>query len=226
VTRNTRVHLLRHGEVHNPDGTLYGHLPGFHLSDLGREMAERAAHTMGQRDVVHLVASPLERAQETARPLAALLGLDVVTDERVTEATSVFQGRPFAGGRGVLRQPLEWRHLWNPFRPSWGEPYAQVAARMTAAVDDVRRAATGHEAVIVSHQLPIWVTRLRLEGRPFLHDPRSRRCTLCSLTSLTFEDDRLVTLTYSEPAADLLPVTGPRLPLRARRPRAVSPPPM
>ena len=205
--------------MHNPDGTLYGRMPGFHLSDLGQEMAERVAHAMGSRDIVQLVASPLERAQETAQPLAALLGLDIVTDERVTEATSVFEGGPFSGGQGVLRRPLEWRHLWNPFRPSWGEPYAQVAARMTAAVDDVRRAATGHEAVIISHQLPIWATRLHVEGRSFFHDPRRRICTLCSLTSLTFEGDRLVTLDYSEPAADLLPVKEPRLPLRARRPR-------
>ena len=51
--------------------------------------------------------------------------------------------------------------------------------------------AAGHEAVIVSHQLPIWITRLHVEKRSFLHDPRKRQCTLCSLTSFHFVGDAL-----------------------------------
>ena len=66
-------------------------------------------------------------------------------------------------------------------------------------------AADGHEALLVSHQLPIWVTRLRAEGRPFFHDPRKRECSLASVTSLRFDGDRFVGLDYSEPVADLLP---------------------
>ena len=68
---------------------------------------------------------------------------------------------------------------------------------------------------MVSHQLPIWVTRLKAEGRRFLHDPRKRQCTLCSLTSFTFEDDRLVSVGYSEPAGDLIPVADRRSPFSA-----------
>jgi broad specificity phosphatase PhoE len=211
----TVVHLLRHGEVHNPSGVLYGRRSGYHLSDLGRTMAQRVADAIGDRDIAHVVASPLERAQETAAPLALARGLDVVTDERVIESTNVFEGERFGQGDGVLRQPRAWRHLWNPFRPSWGEPYKQVAARMMAGVFAARDAAAGHEAVIVSHQLPIWVTRLHVEGRSFLHDPRRRQCTLCSLTSLTFEDDRLTTVRYSEPAADLIPLKDRKAPFSA-----------
>ncbi len=211
----TVVHLLRHGEVHNPSGVLYGRRSGYHLSDLGRTMAQRVADTIGDRDIAHVVASPLERAQETAAPLALTRGIDVVTDERVVESTNVFEGERFGQGDGVLRQPRAWRHLWNPFRPSWGEPYKEVAARMMAGVFAARDAAAGHEAVIVSHQLPIWVTRLHVEGRSFLHDPRRRQCTLCSLTSLTFEDDRLTTVRYSEPAADLIPLKDRKAPFSA-----------
>ncbi len=206
----TTVHLLRHGEVHNPEGVLYGRRDGFHLSDLGRRMAQRVADTIGDRDIVHLVASPLERAQETAAPLAAARGLEVATDERLIESTNVFEGRSFADPGRVLRDPSVWRHLWNPFQPSWGEPYADVAARMRAAVLDARREAEGHEAVLVSHQLPIWVARLSGEGRSFLHDPRRRQCTLCSLTSFHFTDGRLDRVTYSEPAGDLIPVRDKR----------------
>jgi len=202
----TQVHLLRHGEVHNPSGILYGRSTGYNLSDLGRQMAQRVADTIGDRDITHVVASPLERAQQTARPTAEALGLPIHTDERVIESSNKFEGKSFGAGAGILKRPSSWVHLWNPWRPSWGEPYKQVVARMVAAVNDARRAAEGHEAVVVSHQLPIWMTRLYAERRSYVHDPRTRQCTLCSLTSFTFEGDRLRTITYSEPAADLIPV--------------------
>jgi broad specificity phosphatase PhoE len=211
----TVVHLLRHGEVHNPSAVLYGLRSGYHLSDLGRKMAQRVADTVGDRDITRVVASPLDRAQETAQPLAERRGLDVVTDERVIESANVFEGKSFGIGDGVLRRPSAWRHLWNPFRPSWGEPYRQIVSRMMAAVHDARDAAEGHEAVVVSHQLPIWVTRLHVEGRIFLHDPRRRQCTLCSLTTLTYEDGKLCTVRYSEPAADMLPVREAGTPFSA-----------
>lgn len=201
----TVVHLLRHGEVNNPGGILYGRRDGYHLSALGRRMAQRVADTVADRDITHVVASPLERAQETATPVAEVRGLELVTDVRVIESTNVFEGETFGVGDGLLRKPWAWRHLWNPFRPSWGEPYREIAARMLAGLYDARDAARGHEAVVVSHQLPIWVTRLYVEGRSFVHDPRRRQCTLCSLTSFTFEGDRLTTVRYSEPAADMLP---------------------
>lgn len=202
----TVVHLMRHGEVHNPDGVLYGRLPGFDLSALGRQMAEKTAGALADRDVVHLRVSPLERAQQTAAPLAQARALEIVTDRRVIESSNVFEGEEFGAGRSALKNPKHWRHLWNPFKPSWGEPYKEVVGRMMAAVHDAREAAAGHEAVIVSHQLPIWITRLHVEGRSFLHDPRKRQCTLTSLTSLFFEGDRIRRVAYSEPAGDLIPV--------------------
>ena len=210
MSEQTTVHLLRHGEVHNPGGILYGRLPGYQLSDLGLRMARRVAETIGDRDISHVVSSPLERAQQTARPLAEARGVDVVTDARAIESTNIFEGRRFSVGDGIVKRPKAWRHLWNPFKPSWGEPYKAVAARMMAAVYDARDAARGHEAVIVSHQLPIWTTRLHVEHRMFAHNPRNRQCTLCSLTSLLFDGDDLVSLRYSEPAADLIPVRDRR----------------
>ena len=215
MTESTIVHLMRHGEVHNPAGVLYGRRPGYHLSELGVKMAERVAGEITDRDIVHLVASPLERAQETARPLAEAKSLDIVVDGRVIESENVFEGKSFGVGDGALRSPSAWKHLWNPFTPSWGEPYKQVAARMRAAVKDASVAARGHEAVVVSHQLPIWVARLSAEGRPFLHDPRKRQCTLASLTSFHFEGDRLVRVSYSEPAADLIPARDKKAPFSA-----------
>lgn len=215
MAEQTIVHLMRHGEVHNPGGVLYGRRPGFGLSDLGVRMAQRVADTIGGRDLTHIVASPLERAQETAQPLVEATGLELATDPRIIESWSKFEGEHFGGGRHALRNPASWRHLWNPLRPSWGEPYKHIVTRMMAAVADARDAARGHEAVVVSHQLPIWTTRLHVERRSFVHDPRRRQCTLCSLTSLHFEGDRLVRLTYSEPAGDLIPVGDRSAPFSA-----------
>ena len=201
----TTVHVLRHGEVPNPTGVLYGRLPDFHLSDRGRAMADRVAQAMAERDVVRVVASPLDRAQETAGPIAQAHGLEIVSDPRVIEAANVFEGERVGVGDGVLRQPRAWRHLWNPFTPSWGEPYDELADRMTAAIRDARNEARGHETVVVSHQLPIWIARLHAENRRLWHDPRKRECSLASLTSFEFDGDRLARVSYSEPAADLLP---------------------
>jgi broad specificity phosphatase PhoE len=206
VTEITTIHLLRHGEVDNPAGVLYGRLPGYHLSDLGRKMADRVAEALAGRDVVAVVSSPLERAQETAAPIAAQFDLDVEIDPRLIEAANVFQGLTFGVGDGSLKRPSHWRHLRNPFRPSWGEPYVEQAGRVLAAIADVRVRARGHEAVCVSHQLPIWVTRCFVERRRLWHDPRHRECSLASLTSLSYAGDDLVSVTYSEPARDLLPI--------------------
>lgn len=207
----TTVHLLRHGEVHNPEGVLYGRLPGYHLSERGQAMAQRIAEFLSDdadgpaRDIAAVIASPLQRAQETAAPIAAALGLEVGTDERVIEADNQFEGLTFGIGDGSLKHPRHWWKVRNPFKPSWGEPYHEQADRVLAAVHDAAAANPGRETVIVSHQLPIWITRLLLEGKRLWHDPRKRECSLASLTSITLRDGVIVGLDYSEPAADLLP---------------------
>ena len=207
MTERTTVHLLRHGEVYNPDKILYGRLPDFHLSDVGQQMAVMVADALETRDIAEIWSSPLDRAQETAAPLADRLGLTPVIDDRIIEADNVFEGQRVSVGDGVLRQPKAWRYLYNPFKPSWGDPYTDVAARMRSAVTAARRSVRGHEALLVSHQLPVWISRLDAEGRRFVHDPRKRQCNLASLTSLTFDDDRLVSIVYTEPAASLYPIS-------------------
>lgn len=204
MSERTTVHLVRHGEVFNPEKLLYGRLPGYRLSALGEEMADLVGQYLATHDITQVIASPLQRAQQTAAPLAARLGLSVGTDDNLLEATNVFEGKKVSVGDGVLKQPRAWRHLYNPFTPSWGEPYVEVAARMRLAITSAREAARGHEAALVSHQLPIWVARLDAEQRRFWHDPRRRQCSLASITSLTFEGDRLALITYAEPCAELV----------------------
>jgi broad specificity phosphatase PhoE len=196
----TIVHLLRHGEVDNPHGIIYGRLPGYHLSANGRAMADAAADYFAGRAVVALFCSPLERAQETARPVAERLGLPIVTDDRLIESWNHFEGQRFGVGDGSLRHPVHWPYLANPFRPSWGEPYRQVAVRVQAAVETAREAAAGREAVCVTHQLPIWVTRRAAEGRRLWHNPAMRECALGSVTSFTYSGDLLAGVSYTVPA--------------------------
>jgi broad specificity phosphatase PhoE len=200
----TVVHLLRHGEVFNPTKILYGRLPGFRLSELGVQMAKAAADSVAGHDITWLVSSPLERAQQTAEPFAERFGLPVVVDDRLIESGNAFEGKRVSVGDGALRDPRNWWLLRDPFLPSWGEPYRLIAARMLAAVHAARDAAAGHEALCVSHQLPIWTLRRFLEHKRLWHDPRKRRCALASLTSLHYEDEQLVGIGYTEPAAHLI----------------------
>lgn len=202
----TTIHLMRHGEVHNPEGVLYGRLPGYHLSSLGRQMAEQVADVLSAsgHDIAAVITSPLERARESGAPTAAAFGLTPRTDVRLIEAGNHFEGIPVNRNRWVLAHPEHWRYYLNPLRPSWGESYAELVERVSGAVRDAIEPVEGREALLVSHQLPVWATRLWLEGRPLVHDPRYRQCSLASLTSLTFDDRTLVGLSYWEPAGDLL----------------------
>lgn len=199
----TVVHLVRHGEVHNPDGILYGRLPGYGLSTVGQQMADVLGEHFADRDVAALIASPLERAQQTAAPIARTTGLDVSSDERLVEADNRFEGQRWGVREGIMGRPRNWPLLRNPLRPSWGEAYVDIALRMAAAVESARVSAYGHEAVCVSHQLPIWVMHQGALGRRLWHDPRSRVCALASVTSLHFEGTELTDVGYVEPYGDV-----------------------
>ncbi|MBF5081785.1 histidine phosphatase family protein [Quadrisphaera sp. INWT6] len=203
----TAVHLLRHGEVHNPARVLYGRLPGYHLSERGHAMARLVADTLAAEgaDVVEVVASPLQRAQETAAPVGAAFGLQVGTDERLIEADNHFEGLTFASGRARWPGPSTGGRCATRCAPRGGEPYAEQAERVLAVAREAAARNAGHETVLVAHQLPIYSARRRAEGRRLWHDPRKRECTLASLTTLRFDGTALVGVDYREPAASLLP---------------------
>jgi broad specificity phosphatase PhoE len=200
----SQVHLVRHGEVFNPDGILYGRMSGFGLSKLGHRMAQAAADDLVERDrtISAILASPRQRTRESADPLSVAFGLPVDIEDRIIEPTNHFEGTAM---RRALRKPRNWPYLVNPVRPSWGEPYASIVQRMRAALDDAFLSVESGDVVLVSHQLPIWVTHLALAGERFPHDPRKRRCSLSSITTIEQRvgDDgepTLVEVGYVEPA--------------------------
>lgn len=202
------IHLVRHGEVFNPDGVLYGRIPGFGLSELGARMATESADSKVGHPIAGLYASPLQRTQESAAPWSKNFGLEIQTDDRLIEPWNKFEGTRGLSAR-VLRNPKYWSLLRNPLKPSWGEPYASIAGRMLAAIDDAWSATASGEVVLVSHQLPIWMVHRALAGEAHFHDPRKRRCALSSITTLALREpgqkngSKFVEVDYQDPAADL-----------------------
>lgn len=205
-----QIHLVRHGEVFNPTRVLYGRLPGFGLSDRGHKMAQAAAADLvgRDRDIAAIVSSPLQRTVESAVPIAEAFRLDATQDARIIEPTNAFEGKRMRGKDSALKDPKNWRYLVNPFRPSWGEPYKSVVARMIAGMTDAALAVNDGDVVLVSHQLPIEMVRRHVTGKTFVHDPRHRRCALSSITTFEFVDSArpevgFVEVGYADPAAHL-----------------------
>ena len=200
------IHFVRHGEVHNPEKILYGLQSGWKLSERGNQMAQVIAQWSKGLNLGAIHASPLQRAQETVAPIIKANNLQLTTDKNLIEASNIFEGEKFELGSGVLKHPKSWRYLYNPWRPSWGEPYDQIINRMLKALFAARDAAGGKDGICVSHQLPIWILRSAVEGRRLLHDPRKRECTLASVTSFELDNEGMVSgVSYSEPARHLLP---------------------
>lgn len=187
----TRIHLVRHGEVFNPAGVLYGRLPNYHLSERGQSMAATTAAYMIDNEfpVTTITVSPMERTQESAQPIVDLYGIEPVIDPRVIEAANQFEGKPKASKASAFMQPKHWGKLVNPLKPSWGEPYEDIVARMMLAIEAAAERTESGDAVIVSHQLPIWMVHRHLSGERLFHDPRTRRCALSSITTLEPDAD-------------------------------------
>ena len=199
------IHFVRHGEVHNPEKILYGLQPGWRLSERGQQMAQVIAQWSKDLNLGAIHASPLQRAQETVAPIIKQHNLPLTSDVNLIEASNIFEGEKFELGSGVLKHPKSWRYLWNPWRPSWGEPYEQLINRMLKGLFAARDAAAGKDAICVSHQLPIWILRSAIEGRRLIHDPRKRQCTLASVTSFRLDEQGMIeSVSYSEPAKHLL----------------------
>ncbi len=198
------LHLVRHGEVHNPKGVLYERLDGFGLSELGHKMARAAAEQLKSEGVQisKLITSPLQRTRESVRPIEELFGMEAQLDDRVIEPWNLYRGLR-VGPRALLTKPSLLLNLYNPSKPSWGEPFSEIAARMNQAALAHHQSVEGGDVVIVSHQLPIWMVYRSSQGLKLPHDPRDRRCSLSSITTFEVSDGKLREVDYREPGLEL-----------------------
>ena len=201
----SRLHFVRHGEVSNPKGLLYERLDGFPLSDRGHQMAAAAAEELKSMGIApkRLFVSPLERTRQSAAPVAKEFGLELEIEERIIEPWNKLKGYPM-GAKALVANPGLAIHLYNPGRPSWGEPYREIADRMTEAALDAWENTSEGDVVFVSHQLPIWMTYRSAMGLRLPHNPQSRRCSLSSITSFEVDSGRLLPVDYREPGMRLI----------------------
>lgn len=202
-----RIHLIRHGEVHNPDQVLYGRLPHFRLTSRGHEMAEMAARELKdqKRRVSRLISSPLLRTRESAEHIQDLFDVQATIDQRLIEPYNIFEGRRLSASHIALRPHLIY-HLRNPKQPSWGEPYEQILERMLAVIHEANESVVDGDVVLVTHQLPIVMVQRYLSGFELPHSPKSRRCSLSSITTVQVRNGKVKPKNYSEPAAALVAV--------------------
>lgn len=215
----TTIHFVRHGKVYNPGHLLYERLPGFHLSDRGRRMAQATAAYIAADPSLNTVSavysSPLERTRETAGAILNALNtvraergeqpLELMTDERVIEAGNEFRGLRIGHGKGALWRNGNWKLVTNLWKPSWGESYQHIAQRVGAFADEKVREYAGQQIIVVSHESPIWSYRHLLETGHAEHWMFLRKTALASVTSITYDSDtgNVITITYADPAADV-----------------------
>ena len=213
----TTIHFVRHGEVHNPDHILYERLPGFHLSDRGRRMAEATARYLAASPQTNTAAavysSPLDRTRETAQVILTALNetraarneesLELVTDQRIIEAGNNFRGTRIGHGEGALWRNGNWKLVTNLWKPSWGESYRQIAARVSAFAQEKVGEHAGQQIIVVSHESPIWSYRHLLETGHPEHNMLLRHTALASVTSITYDSQtgNVMSITYVDPAA-------------------------
>lgn len=207
------LHFVRHGSVHNPEGIVYGRLPGYYLSQKGCLEAFTAGivlsdyETQSKTTITAVYHSPLDRAEQTAKVIRGWTQYAepprVEVREGLIECGQVFEGQKFPSPE-ALRNPSNWKYLRSPFRPSWGEPYTEIFERMHStaqhALADIR---DGEAAVLVGHQVPIVIYRRGIEGKPFFHDPAVRQCDPASITTVQYDNlNNPISLSYTNPNSE------------------------
>jgi len=174
----TRLVLVRHGHVENPDRKVYGRLPGWKLSAEGRRQAAAVARHLGRRPVVHIYSSPLERATETAAEIAAACGASVSIDDALVESAlgAHWEGLSWTEVRTRRHAELD-TYLHRPQEVDFvDETFEALGERMARALWAIAGRHPAQEVAVVSHGDPIKAAICHLEGKTIagLHDRRIR----------------------------------------------------
>lgn len=158
----TTVHLVRHGEVHNPTGVFYGRIPGFKLSENGRNQVKKLGKHLSNRSIKKIYASPLDRTKETAAIIQEFFPtIPVSYDERLIEVGSPVQGKPMAE-----LIPSQWNFYIEEFIAQGGESLEDIWKRMSSFFSEVVPLHDNEEIIVVSHGDPIMITAASYQGLP------------------------------------------------------------
>jgi broad specificity phosphatase PhoE len=154
-TEKTVVHLVRHGEVENPQGVFYGRIPGYFLSKNGEEQAHTLGKHLSSRPVAAIYASPLDRTKQTAQIVASYLSnIPITHDERLIEVGSPLQGQLMKDLADTF-----YNFYTDPYIAQGGETMEGIVARMQSFFDEIVPRHTGEEIIVVSHGDPIMLMR-------------------------------------------------------------------
>ncbi|MBV9953432.1 MAG: MSMEG_4193 family putative phosphomutase [Acidimicrobiia bacterium] len=202
-SKPTLVLYVRHGQTPTTGSTLPGRAPGLHLADKGVEQAEAAgARIAALKAVAAVYASPLERAQETATPIARARKLRVRTERGLNECDF---GAWTGGELKALAKLPEWRTVQrypSGFRFPDGESFAEMQLRITGAVEKLCAKHRGETIVAVSHADPIKAAVAAAMGT---HLDLFQRIVVspCSVTAVLYAEGGPIVLAVNSTGDDL-----------------------
>jgi probable phosphomutase (TIGR03848 family) len=200
---STLVLLVRHGQTATTGTLLPGRAAGLHLADAGRAQAGLVAARIAElKNVAAVYASPLERARETAAPIAAALQLKTHVDKGLLECD--FGEWTGAELKALMKLP-EWKAVQrypSGFRFPGGESFTEMQVRMVSAIDRLRAAHPGAVVVAVSHADPIKAAVAHAMGT---HLDLFQRIVIstCSVTAIAYGDSGPVVLTVNSTGSSL-----------------------
>lgn len=163
--KTTKIYLVRHGEVHNPEKILYGRIPGYKLSERGRNQAAKLGKFLSNRPVRAIYVSPLERTKETAAIVASFLPPAPISyDDRLLEVKTPLEGKLLSEFNNIFDFYSE------PLQSMGGESMTDIWQRMESIIEEVKEKHSGSEVILVSHGDPIMITRAKHKGLPLVLD--------------------------------------------------------
>ena len=199
MQQRIRLYLVRHCDVANPHGVLYGYLPGFGLSAKGLSQAESLGQRLGGQPVRVIRTSPLERARQTTSIIARHLdNPEVVVDDDLVEARFGLYLQGIRYAEVPWRRPLWWVHMVYPGLLRRDERVGAMAGRVERSLERLLESVGDGTGVCVSHGDPIqafWITYLHRHPWALHH----LQCAKGGLLALDYESGKLVKVTYVPP---------------------------
>jgi broad specificity phosphatase PhoE len=193
------VLLMRHADVENPEGVIYGHLPGFRLSELGRAQAAAVGQSLRDRGIRRIVHSPLDRARETAEIVNAQLPSPVrlIPENELREAEF---GRYLQGVKRwqvPMRRPRFFVHKLRRGAVAGDESIETLGRRVLGVVDRVAREHPGEVSLLVSHADPLQAAWILLDGRPQTErEMYHKQVDKASILEVDLDGERVVSTRY------------------------------